>query len=353
MAQEKPDKGPDFTFVSPNEVRFNESNPRFGGEAKRLSQAEIQKLLEDAPHYALELVDSFVQNGFIAYEPIVVRKEKGEYVVIEGNRRLAAVRHVLANPDKYPTKAVAALETIPVLIFEEKADATHREEVRTYLGVRHLLGYREWPPESKAIFLDQHVRSASDLKRIMKELGISKNTIARHLIPYRVKKAASDVVDGFENIEDKKFWTLGEALTRSGIREYIRLQVDPSSLRVVQFDKARLRYLLEFLYGTAEEGRRGTYRALGRARISETRDLTRLAKVVSSKRAAERLEKGGTLEDAELYVETREETVEGLLSDLRILLQKIISLQPKVEEIQVIEEHFQAFRSAVGAFGKS
>jgi hypothetical protein len=352
MAGKRSQKGPDFTYVSPDEVRFDESNPRFGGEAKRLSQPEIQKLLEDFPHHALELVDSLVQNGYIAYEPIVVRKDGDKYVVIEGNRRLAAVKHITANPDKFPKRSVSSLNVIPVLIFKEKADASRLEEVRTYLGVRHLLGYREWPPESKAIFLDQHIKSADDLKRVTKELGIAKNTIARHLIPYRVKEAASDILERADNIKDVKFWTLGEALTRSDIKEYIKLDVDPDSLRVRSFDKSKFRYLLEFLYGAAEEGRKGGYRAVGSARITETRQLSRLARVLSAKRAAEKLEKGSTLEDAELYVETREETVEALIDELRILLQRIIQLQPSAPEVRKIGDHLQSFQRAVQSFTK-
>jgi len=344
-------KKPDFAYVPPESLYFDETNPRFGGTGKRLSQAEIQKMLEETPHHALELVDSFTQNGFIPYEPLVVRKSDSKYVVIEGNRRLAAVRHILANPSKYPN-AVAKLKKIPVLAFLEKPDASHREETRTYLGVRHLLGFREWPPESKAIFLDQHIKSPSDLKRITKEFSLNRNVIARYVIPYRVKRAAADILDKIEEIRDKEFWILGEALQRSDIKTYIKLQTDSDTLRVLDFDKTKFRYLLEFLYGTVDEGRRGGYRAVAGPRISETRQLSRLARVLSSKKAGEKLEKGSTLEDAELYVETREETVHALIDDLRVLLQRIILLQPSAEEVGKVTAHLRAFQKAAATFPK-
>lgn len=344
---------PFFTYVPQDQLRFDPSNPRLGGEAKKSTQQEIQKYLESVPHVALELVDSFVENGFMEYEPLVVRKDGEQYVVIEGNRRLAAVRHILANPSKFSQKVIEGLQKIPVLIFRQKGDAPNRELIGTYLGLRHLLGYREWPPESKAIFLDGHIKSASDLRRLTKELGVTKSVISRYLIPYRVQKAASNILEKFEETEDKKFWMLGEALRRSNISEYIKLKTDPDSLKVISFDKTKLRFLLEFLYGSSEEGRRGGYRAVTSARITETRQLSRLGRVLSSKKAAEKLESGSTIEDAELYVEAREETLEGLINDLQILLQRIISMQPNNEELAKIEKHFQAFQKAIQAFYKN
>jgi hypothetical protein len=342
-----------FDYVSQEKLRFDASNPRFGGEAKRTSQEEIQKHLESAPHLALELVDSFVENGFVPYEPLVVRKDGDEYVVIEGNRRLAAIRFILANPSKYAAAARERLQSIPVLVFQQKADASHREMIGTYLGLRHLLGYRDWPPESKAIFLDEHIKSARDLRRVTEAIGMKRQDVSRYLIPYRVKRAASEVLAEFGEIEDKKFWTLGEALQRANIKEYIKLKTDPDSFKVVSFDKAKLRHLLEFLYGSSDEGRRGSYRAVTTARITETRQLSKLARVLSSKKAAEKLEEGSTLEESELYVEAREDSIQGLISDLRIILEKIISLQPTADELTQVEEQLRGFQTALRTFSQN
>src|SRR6476661_263016 len=83
--------GAELKFVEPSKLEFDPDNPRFGGRAGSKSQPEIQKLLFGSPYYASELVDSLVENGFISYEPLVVRKNGSKFVVIEGNRRLAAV----------------------------------------------------------------------------------------------------------------------------------------------------------------------------------------------------------------------------------------------------------------------
>src|SRR5271163_1183233 len=107
---------PKLEYVSADLLDFDPENPRFAGQMTGRVQDEIQKLIFREPHYASELVDSLVENGFIDYEPLIVRRKAKKYIVIEGNRRLAAVRHIRANLAKYPT-AKSTLESIPVLIF--------------------------------------------------------------------------------------------------------------------------------------------------------------------------------------------------------------------------------------------
>lgn len=338
--------GPEFKKVPTDQVRFDPSNPRLGGSSST-SQEKLQAILMGEPHFANLLIESFVENGFIDYEPLVVRQSGDHYVVIEGNRRLAAVKHILSNPDEYPSKIVEELREVPVLIFHQRADSSHMKDIRTYLGVRHLLGYREWPAESKAIFLDQNIKTKADLARIRKEFAIQRNDISRYLVPYRVKKAASSLLDEFESPDDQSFWILGEALTRAGIKEYIQLDVDQNSFKVRGFNISKLQYLLEFLYGSTKSGGRGSTRAAGMRRITDTRQLSRLAKVLQNSRASEKLENGSTLEEAELYIMAPDETIDGLISELTVTLQRIIALQPNDTQIKKIEDHFKNFDRAM------
>lgn len=340
------DTVPEFKKVSTEKVLFDPKNPRLGADATS-NQPKLKRILLEEPHFAKELVSSFVENGFIQYEPLVVRQSKDVYYVIDGNRRLAAVKEIIDNPDLYPPNVVKGLQQVPVLVFNQKADLSHQKEIRNYLGVRHLQGYREWPPESKAMFLDQNISAKSDFKRLKAEFGIERRDIARYLIPYRVKKEAQTLLGELDFPEDYSFWVLGEALQRSGIREYIQLDVDPNSFKVKRFDKAKFQYLLEFLYGSAKSTGRG--RAGGLRRITDTRQLNRLSKVLANKRASEKLEAGSTLEEAELYVSTPEETIDGLISELTVLLQKIIALGPNKNQIKKIEGSLKNFAKAATA----
>ena len=171
---QSPRPEPAYTRVAVAKLRFDPENPRLGGAGRRKSQEDIQQYLEGPPHYALELVGSMVENGFLPYEPLIVRAAGDEYVVIEGNRRLAAVQSILSQPSRYRGPAVDALKEIPVLAFPDGSYTRDSEEVLRYLGVKHLFGFRDWPPSSKAMFLDKRISSQKDLSQVLRELNIKR-----------------------------------------------------------------------------------------------------------------------------------------------------------------------------------
>src|SRR6266568_2041764 len=96
--------GAALDMLKPEDIDFDPANPRFGKGARSgvLQEDLYAELLQD-PHNATALVESFVENGFIRYEPLIVKPKavgKG-HLVIEGNRRLAAVKYIRSQPDRY------------------------------------------------------------------------------------------------------------------------------------------------------------------------------------------------------------------------------------------------------------
>lgn len=322
-------------------LEYDDSNPRLGGQLHGRSPEDLQRFLEGPPNFALDLVESMVENGFIAYEPLVVRKKNQHFVVIEGNRRLAAVKHVISNPEKYGKDAAKRLERIPVLIFHESEDESHLHDIQTYLGVKHLFGFREWPPRSKAIFLDKRIRSAEDITIVTRELSIPKREIARYLVPYRLQKAAKDI---FRSIDTEDFWALAESFGRSNIKAYIELDVDRRLYRIRSFNKKKLDYLAEFLYGRDGMRKAGRRSAKGSRRITDTRQLSTLSKVLASPIASRKLEKGASLEEALIYVEPKEQSLKTLMSQLDRLFKKILLLAPTGEAAKRIKRQLRGFQ---------
>lgn len=305
-----------YVKVAVGDLRFDPQNPRLGGAAKRKNQEQIQKHLEGPPHYALDLVGSLVENGFLPYEPLIVRQERDKFYVIEGNRRLAAVLSILSDAQKYPQEVTARLQQIPVLIFPERAHQGDGEEVMRYLGVKHLFGFRDWPPTSKAMFLDQRVRSKRSLEQVLKELNISRQEVARYLIPYRLMRAARQA---FRGVDADDFWALAESFGRKNITLYIQLDVDRRTMRVKSFNPTKLRYLAKFLYGK-------------RRLVTDTRQLSTLGRVLGSAQAATKLEHGAGLDEASLYVEPKQETIALLQRQLERVFDRIKKLSPGKEE---------------------
>lgn len=311
----------EFTEVDATQLLFDPGNPRFGGKSGQYSlpdiesqQDKIQGILEGDPHYALRLLESFKKNGFIRYEPLVVRRIGKKYVVIEGNRRLAAVRHILKNEDgTFPQNLIEKFKRIPVLVFHQAEDESHIQDMRVYLGVRHLFGFKDWPAESKAVFLDEQIKSSDDLERTVDELGIKKSAVRRYLVPYRMVRKAKQHLKG---INDQEFWILGEALTRSAIPEYIELEVNPETLEVEKFSLQKLKKLIDFLYGELKDDGK---RDFSTRKVMDTRESSALAKVLNDPRAAAKLERGASLDEALLTVQTPSENVKRFRKQLREL----------------------------------
>lgn len=317
-------------------LRFDPENPRLGGTIRTgeggEAQERIRKYLGGNPHYALDLIGSIVENGFLPYEPLIVRQDGKLFVVIEGNRRLAAVQSILAAPEgKYPQEVKDRLRHIPVLVFPEGAQQGDSEEILRYLGVKHLFGFREWPPYSKAMFLDKRIVSKKDLVQVLKELNITKQEAARYLIPYRLRRAAKNV---FSKVNAEDFWSLAESFGRKNIRAYIELDVDRRTMRIKGFNVGKLRHLTRFLYGKHKC-------------VTDTRQLSSLSRVLGSPDAASELERGTSLDDALIYVEPKRESIAHLVKQMEKLFDKIRRLSPGKEDAASIASLVEEFSKRI------
>src|ERR1700738_3457920 len=81
--------------VAVESLRFDIANPRYSG-ARLKNDAEIVRFLYASADLS-ELLQSMPANGYIDIEPLVVTLSGTHYVVLEGNRRLAAIK-VLSDP---------------------------------------------------------------------------------------------------------------------------------------------------------------------------------------------------------------------------------------------------------------
>src|SRR4051812_34026952 len=145
------------TFLVPlEELRLDPQNPRLPEEVQDSTQEEILEYL--ARQATLEeLARSFVDNGYFAHEPLLVEKLDDHYVVLEGNRRLAALKILLQAPEATANGLTLAVDApIPERAAELSAVPclwATREEVRKYLGFRHIGGIKTWSAEAKARYL--------------------------------------------------------------------------------------------------------------------------------------------------------------------------------------------------------
>lgn len=143
------------------------------------------------------LRDSIVSNGFLEIERIVVtpyEHEDGKFLVIEGNRRIAAlmqIRDEFEGGIDIPDGVVAVLKAVPCLV----ADAPDQEAYfrEALMGIRHVGGIKEWGGYQRAKLIAE-LKDAHDLEAqvISQRLGLSVQEVNRR---YRAYKALEQMKD--------------------------------------------------------------------------------------------------------------------------------------------------------------
>src|SRR5437762_10452654 len=124
------------------DLAFDRANPRMVGYGIQPTTAEEEVIKTLWVEMAVdEVAMSIAASGFWPHEPLIVANEDGKWVVIEGNRRLAAVR-VLTNAAlaaelgtnlgaNLSLEVRGTLEELPVI-------KSTREESWRYMGFRHV-----------------------------------------------------------------------------------------------------------------------------------------------------------------------------------------------------------------------
>lgn len=88
----------DATKVPTELLDFDPENPRFTEDPFRNpSDVDVIEFLSDKADLT-ELVQSIAANGYIDIEPMIVMQNGRRFSVLEGNRRLAAIK-LLKNPE--------------------------------------------------------------------------------------------------------------------------------------------------------------------------------------------------------------------------------------------------------------
>jgi hypothetical protein len=147
--------------VSPKELLLDPSNPRLITESSQernystaeIRSSEVQEYVLDLvcrkEHEVKRLIDSIRSMGFVGglHEMIVKDLGKhGPYLVIEGNRRTAALRYLLADGANLRPDVRKSIERIEVKLFQYQDNPRYDEQkvIDVLLGSIHIDGPKEW-----------------------------------------------------------------------------------------------------------------------------------------------------------------------------------------------------------------
>lgn len=279
------------------ELHFDHANPRLAeyGITASTPEADILKILWEAMDVR-ELVQSIAASGFFPHEALMVANEDGKKIVIEGNRRLAAVRVLLSNgigaengwtiPVLSP-EARDALGTLPSIVSD-------RRQSWRYLGFKHVNGPAKWSSYAKAAYIAEvHRQYQIPLADIADQIGDRHNTVQRLYRGLMVLEQAerAKVYDRDDRFRQRlAFSHLYTGLDYDGIGSF--LDIAPKELETdepVPKDKLReLGELCVWLYGSKAEKKPPVVE-------SQNPDLRRLNAVVANREAIAALRAGTEL----------------------------------------------------------
>lgn len=235
-----------------------------------------------------ELALSIAANGYFANEEMYAEPGPGtKWIVVEGNRRLAAVK-LLRSPDladrlgikgvpDISPEALATLERLPVVKLGSRSDAWH------YLGFKHVNGPKTWGSYSKAQYID-YVHSSLDvpLDKIAKTIGDQHSTVKRLYRGIRVVIQAEEAGVWSRDRRTKKnfaFSHLYTGLNYPGIQSFLGISPERFDLKypVPVSRLEQLKELATWLWGD-------TAKSLEPVIRSQNPDLVILAEVLESDR---------------------------------------------------------------------
>lgn len=255
-------------FLQPGQMRLDFENPRLaahkaGGELDEVGG--IHELLLHAD--LMELVETIAANGFINFEPLIVLRESDHYRVLEGNRRLAAVK-LLSNRDwaKELNVSIPSMdsEVVATLGQIEVQAVASREEARQFIGFKHINGPHKWDSYAKGKFAADWYRSEEglSLRDISRRLGDRHDTIQRlvqgiYVLEQAEREGLFDRGDRY-NKRPFAFSHLYTALTRVGYRRYLGLpeewrRIDPEPDPIAEENLPKLAKVLSWLYGSGPD----------------------------------------------------------------------------------------------------
>jgi len=215
-------------LLDPNNYRLqdNESFANIESERYHLPKVQAGTLSRLQEEGLKVLRDSIFSNGYLDIERIIVvpyQHEAGKCIVLEGNRRVAALIQLQKEEDagvNIPQHVVDVFDGVPCFVLSD-VDETGIFQ-KTLMGVRHVGGIREWGGFQRAKLIadliDDHDVEYGD---VAMRLGISANETLRR---YRAYKALDQMIndDNFGDQANSTFYPLfHEAIAVPIVREWL------------------------------------------------------------------------------------------------------------------------------------
>lgn len=316
----------EFHDIQIENLLLDPKNPRIPPTVNGNEQKEILKwMITDGS--IIELMGSIGTQGYFPGEPLLAipsETEKGKYIVVEGNRRLAATMFLndpeLANRKIKTVKIVAdeanvKPKELPVLVYQK------REEILKYLGYRHVTGVKQWEPLAKAKYIKQlydletGISNQEKIRAVAKTIGSRSDYIGRILVGLALYE---QIVDnnffGLRKVDEEniEFSLLTTSITYNSLVDFLGL-ASPTDPSIKGINLENLKLITQWLFEPT---------ANSRPRIGESRNIRELSMIVKSPQALAAFNQGNSLTDA---VRLTEDSITIYRESVRIAKQHLIT----------------------------
>jgi hypothetical protein len=316
-----------IALVDVEHLHFDPENPRLPSNLDGSDEKEVLGWML-AEGNIPELMASIGSAGYFPGEPLLVvpGKAKGSFNVIEGNRRLAALK-LLLSPKSAPTRVKAVQQISDEAVYRPNLipviKYASRNELFDFLAYRHITGVKAWEPLAKARYLghmfdtlskSNRLSMEAKFKRLAKQIGSRADYVQRLLTGlwlfdkiaenafFRIRDLDEDTID---------FGILTTALTYRNIARFLQIPIAVTP-ELKGLNKGHLQQLTSWLFDRDSEGQ---------TRLGESRNLKSLNTVLGNEAALVAFHGGKSLQDALRLTEHPAQVFRGALLGARSSLQ--------------------------------
>jgi hypothetical protein len=194
--------------LSPELLILDPNNPRMSlnwGQPKKYSvkdlcaavlQTKVFKEILKPKYKVPQLIKSISSRGFIpGTDRLIVKQLSGtkKYLVLEGNRRTAAIAYLINHKDQLRAPVIRSLKTIPVQVFTYIKNDHHSEEevLEFLLATIQIEGKETWGPMENAYYMYRSY--TRELKRLHNAKKVTFDKKVADSIAHNFNRKPSDV----------------------------------------------------------------------------------------------------------------------------------------------------------------
>ena len=332
-------------LLDPNNPRFADFEQELAVPESRFGESKVQQQAYDrmkADRFDVaELRDAIKNLGFLPMDRIVVREWRDsdaaeqKYVVVEGNRRVAALRWLIelheAAKETFTEKQLKNLTELEVLVLDEQEAPDSARW--TLPGLRHVSGIKEWGPYQKgrAVFvLREGEKSPQEAAQSLGLSTMAANRLWRSYLALEQMRADEEFGD---HAVPNLYSYFEEVFKQPNVRDWLSWSDEKQQFT----NPSAVREFYGWMVGEPTDGG-----GLSEEKLPEAKSVRRLGKVIGNPiaMASFRAQEGSlTKAEALLEAERPQDWVPSVAETQRILA----SLSPDILR-GLNEEHLNALR---------